>query len=367
MNAIIPKEAAVDIRSQIDRQLGELAMGNVQKVGFMDMLVKDPAIGGKVAKFAGGDKAKAGVTSYGATAPPERKNPFRLPQKYDPMAELRGLIGLETVKAQVEKTVNLLNLSRARQKEGLPQLDITHHLVFTGNPGTGKTTVARLVGQIYRNLGVLSSGHMLEVDRGNLIAPYVGHTAIQVKNVVAHAIDGVLFIDEAYSLTYDLESSKDFGPEAIQALIKLMEDYRSRLVVIVAGYTEEMNRFIYSNPGLASRFKTFIEFTDYNGRDLFRIFDYMAVKSGCRLTLAARIEAAALMHILTSEGASGNARTVRNIFEECLARQAARLAEHGRKKVDVRMLESADIPQMEELETMFASMAPRTKSVAKES
>ncbi|HTK84934.1 MAG TPA: AAA family ATPase [Patescibacteria group bacterium] len=367
MNAIIPKEAATEIRGQIDRQLAELAMGRVDKAGLMDMLVKDPAIGGRIASLAGADKAKAGVMSYGATAPPERKSLFRLPQKYDPMAELRGLIGLDTVKAQVEKTVNLINLSRTRQKEGLPQLDLTHHLVFTGNPGTGKTTVARLVGQIYCSLGVLSSGHMLEVDRGNLIAPYVGHTALLVKNVVAHALDGVLFIDEAYSLTYDLESSKDFGPEAIQALIKLMEDYRSRLVVIVAGYTEEMNKFIYSNPGLASRFKTFIEFTDYNGAELFRIFDYMAVQSGCRLTLPARIEAAALMNTLKSGAASGNARTVRNVFEECLARQAARLAVHGRKKVDVRMLEAGDVPKIDELETLFASMAPRAKSASKES
>lgn len=367
MNAIIPKDVAAEIRSQIDRQLGEIAMGRIQKATFIDQLVKDPAIGGRIAGLAGAEKARAGVMSYGATATPARKNPFRLPQRPDPMKELRGLIGLETVKAQVEKTVNLLNLSRERQKEGLPQLDITHHLVFTGNPGTGKTTVARLVGQIYRNLGVLSSGHMLEVDRGNLISPYVGHTAIQVKNVVAQAIDGVLFIDEAYSLNQDIESTKDFGPEAVQALIKLMEDYRSRLVVIVAGYTDEMNRFIVSNPGLASRFKTFIDFTDYNGRDLFQIFDYMVVQAGCRLTLPARVEAAALMNVLRSERASGNARTVRNIFEECLARQAARLAAQGRKEVDVRMLEMSDVPKIEELDTLFASMAPRTRSAGKES
>jgi stage V sporulation protein K len=349
MSARIPAKTADEIQQLIYRQLGDIALGRIQKAGFLERLVKDPAIGGRIAPYTGPDKVKAFIVSRGATGQPVRKSLFRLPRPPDPMEELNGLIGLDAVKAQVKKTVNLINLAKVRNKAGLPSLNITHHIVFTGNSGTGKTTVARLVGRIYKNLGLLKSGHLVEVDRGNLIASYIGQTAPLVKQVVAQAMDGVLFIDEAYSLASAQSTQNDFGAEAIQTLIKLMEDNRDRLVVIVAGYTEEMKTFIASNPGLASRFKTFIEFPDYDGGDLFKILNYMCETSGCRMSLGAMIEAAALMNALQTGKGFGNARTVRNIFEECLARQAGRLAARGKIKVDVRVLEVQDIPKAEEL------------------
>jgi ATPase family associated with various cellular activities (AAA) len=191
------------------------------------------------------------------------------------LAELDGLIGLDEVKAQVRKTVNLIGLGKEREKAGLPHLDLTHHLVFTGNPGTGKTTVARLVGRIYKEIGLLKSGHMIEADRGDLVGEYIGQTAPKTKEVIDRAMDGVLFIDEAYSLA-PVNVPNDFGKEVISTLIKAMEYNRGWFVVIVAGYKEEMEHMIGINPGLKSRFKTFIDFQDYSPAELFKILAHMA-------------------------------------------------------------------------------------------
>jgi hypothetical protein len=261
------------------------------------------------------------------------------------LAELDGLIGLDEVKAQVRKTVNLIGLGKAREKAGLPHLDLTHHLVFTGNPGTGKTTVARLVGRIYKEVGLLKSGHMIEADRGDLVGEYVGQTAPKTKEVIERAMDGVLFIDEAYSLAPP-DVPNDFGKEVISTLIKTMEDSRGRLVVIVAGYKEEMEHMIGINPGLKSRFKTVIDFQDYSPAELFKILVHMAAEAGIRFSVDAMTAASWLMESLdTGKKGFGNGRTVRNIFEEILARQAERLAGSRGRKVDVTIFEKEDIPE----------------------
>jgi AAA+ superfamily predicted ATPase len=266
------------------------------------------------------------------------------------LAELDELIGLDEVKKQVRKTVNLVQLGRERERKGMPRLDLTYHLVFIGNPGTGKTTVARIVGRIYKEIGLLKSGHMVEVDRGGLVANFTGQTATKTKEVIDKALDGVLFIDEAYSLTPDWGGGKKdpFGEEAVATLLKAMEDSRDRLVVIVAGYKEEMERFIDSNPGLKSRFGTVVEFEDYDSGDLLKIFVQMGSAAGIRPSLDAQIAIAKLMESLeTGAKGFGNGRTVRNIFKECVARQAQRLSEN-RKRIDVTVFEAEDIPKVGE-------------------
>jgi len=265
------------------------------------------------------------------------------------LGELDGMIGLAAVKAEVRKTINMVRLGRERDRKGMPHYDAPHHLVFRGNPGTGKTTVARMVGRIYKEMGVLKSGDMVEVDRGDMVAGYVGQTEPKTKEVIGKAMDGVLFIDEAYSLAPPEASPNDFGAQVISTLLKAMEDYRDRLVVIVAGYKEEMDHFIDSNPGLKSRFKTYVDFEDYTSEELFKIFLHLGSEYGVRPSLDAQIAISNLMASLeTGKKGFGNGRTVRNIFDECLARQGARLAEKG-NKVDLTMFEKDDIPKVGEM------------------
>ena len=205
--------------------------------------------------------------------------------------------------------------------------DMSFHLVFSGNPGTGKTTVARIVGKVYSALGILSKGHMVEVDRSGLVAGYVGQTAIKTKEVVDKALGGVLFIDEAYTLAPE-NADKDFGQEAIDTILKAMEDHRDDFVVIVAGYATLMPRFIDSNPGLKSRFNKYLYFEDYNGDQLFEIFQGRVKRNDYRLDEAA--EAAVKDHLQElyedRDGSFGNARDVRNLFEKIVAAQADRVA-----------------------------------------
>jgi AAA+ superfamily predicted ATPase len=226
----------------------------------------------------------------------------------------------------------------------LPRFDPTPHLVFTGNPGTGKTTVARIVGEIYKSIGLLKSGHLVEAKRDDLVGEYIGHTAPKTKAVIEKAIDGVLFIDEAYSLAPP-NIPNDFGKEVIATLITEMEENRGRLVVIVAGYKDEMEHMIGINPGLKSRFKTFIDFQDYSPGDLFKILTHMAAEAGIRFSVDAMTGASLLMESLeTGKKGFGNGRTVRHIFDKCLKRQAARLASKG-DKFDLTMFEKEDIPE----------------------
>jgi SpoVK/Ycf46/Vps4 family AAA+-type ATPase len=198
------------------------------------------------------------------------------------LAELDGLIGLEAVKREVHSLINLMRVRELRRKSGLPLPEMSLHLVFSGNPGTGKTTVARLFAQICRALGVLKRGHLVEVDRAGLVGGYVGQTALKTKQVLDSAIDGVLFIDEAYSLTRS-KSENDFGMECIDILLKAMEDHRDTLIVIVAGYSELMRSFLESNPGLRSRFAKVMHFPGYSPDDLWRIFKRLVEINGYQL------------------------------------------------------------------------------------
>jgi tetratricopeptide (TPR) repeat protein len=244
------------------------------------------------------------------------------------LEKLHQLIGLDTVKEEVRSLINLVKIRQLRKEARLPSVPMSLHLVFTGNPGTGKTTIARLISLIYHVLGVLSKGHLVEVDRAGLVAGYVGQTALKVHDVLNKSMGGVLFIDEAYSLT-SRGDEKDFGLEAIDTLIKGMEDKRSDLVLIVAGYPEKMRQFLKANPGIKSRFSKVIRFNDYSATELMGIFKKMCRDHRYELASEAKLEALKAFEALNPEevGLYGNGRGVRNYFELTITRQANRLGE----------------------------------------
>jgi len=241
------------------------------------------------------------------------------------LKELNNLVGLKNVKEEINNLISLINLNKIKLERGLNVYSFSLHMVFTGNPGTGKTTVARIIGKILRVLGILSKGHVIEVDRSGLVAEYIGQTAIKTNKVIDSALNGVLFIDEAYSLA---KGENDFGQEAIETLLKRMEDERNRLVVIIAGYTEQMKDFIKSNPGLQSRFNTYLHFDDYDANDLENIFRQSLVKSELQLSSEADTFAKKYFSFLfkARDKYFGNARDIRNLIEDLIKIQSNRLS-----------------------------------------
>ena len=242
------------------------------------------------------------------------------------MANLESLVGLDEVKKDVKNLVNLMKVRKLREQNQLPVPPMSLHMVFMGNPGTGKTTVARLVSSLYASIGVLSKGQLVEVDRSGLVAGYVGQTALKTKEAIESALGGVLFIDEAYSLSSGGEN--DFGREAIETILKAMEDHRDDLIVIVAGYDEPMEEFLNSNPGLKSRFNKYFNFPDYTGEQLLAIFKSQCSKNSYTLTEEAESKAIELFNKLyeNRDDNFGNGREVRNRFEDMIIRQSNRVA-----------------------------------------
>lgn len=260
-----------------------------------------------------------------ASGEDEQKAPEKTTEEL--LNELNGLVGLENVKKDVNSLVNLIKVRKLRKERGIKEIDMSLHMVFSGNPGTGKTTVARLLSEIYRSIGLLSKGHLVETDRSGLVAGYVGQTALKTKEVINSALGGVLFIDEAYALTEN-RGENDFGGEAIDTLLKAMEDNRDDFIVIVAGYPDLMDGFVCSNPGLKSRFNKYIYFADYNAEELVAMLE-MRCRNGDYI-LSDEAKACAVEYftdrVENKPENYANGRDVRNFFEKAAVNQADRLA-----------------------------------------
>ena len=319
-------------KARLDQLLDDLQRRTAHMA--RDFWGPDAAPGGTPAKAADVSDAPGGQADAPAEKSGETPAPTQAEQPQEPevtveeaLEELNHLVGLEAVKEDVESLINLVKVRKLRQERGLRCPDMSLHLVFSGNPGTGKTTVARIVGKIYRALGILSKGHLVEVDRSGLVAGYVGQTALKTQEVIQKALGGILFIDEAYALAPE-DGGKDFGQEAIDTVLKAMEDHRDDFVVIVAGYATLMPRFIDSNPGLKSRFNKYLHFADYDGAQLYQILQGMVDRGDYRLSEEAAAELKEHLEALYQHRDQnfGNARDVRNLFEKLVAAQANRVA-----------------------------------------
>ncbi|MCH2154953.1 MAG: AAA family ATPase [Opitutales bacterium] len=265
------------------------------------------------------------------------------------LEELEALVGLEGVKAEIRKLTSFLKIQEQRARHDLSQAPLSLHMVFTGNPGTGKTTVARLVARIFKALGILKKGHLVEVDRTGLVGQYVGHTEQKTGEVIQSALDGILFIDEAYALQKE-GAANDFGADAIDALVKALEDHRERLVVIVAGYQNEMETFIHANPGLRSRFNAYIIFEDYDVEELVQIFQLICQANHYELsdTGLEKLKVVFTGRIAHKGQDFGNGRTCRNLFEQAIRSQALRLSNKTSTEVtraELMEIQANDIPE----------------------
>lgn len=298
---------------------------------------------------AGGNRDQKNAQEASAAASPEPQLDLSAEdaqEKIDEiLEELNNLIGLTTVKEEVSSLINVQKVNIKRKEMGLKEADVSKHLVFSGNPGTGKTTVARILAKVYHALGLLKQGQLVEVDRAGLVAGYIGQTAIKTKEVIDSAMGGILFIDEAYTLSAN-KGEGDFGQEAIDTILKAMEDHRDEFIVIVAGYTDLMEEFLDSNPGLRSRFNKFIHFPDYTPEELRRIFEFTAGKNGYKVSQDALdyLQNYYTMKLALAEPNFANARDARNIFEKAVTRQANRLADKADcTKEELELLTLADI------------------------
>lgn len=303
-----------------------------------------------------------GQTQPATTAPETKEAVTEAPEKVEPpkledvLEELNKLYGLQNIKKEVNELISLIKVTQLRKEQNLKNPDLSYHMVFMGSPGTGKTTIARLLAKIYHALGLLKKGHLIEVDRSDLIGQYVGQTAPKVDQVVDSALGGVLFIDEAYSIVSSGEN--DFGSEAIATLLKRMEDERDNIVVIVAGYQKEMNDFIMSNPGLRSRFNKYFYFEDYLPDDLFKIFQLFVGKYDYTLSKDAEKK---VLEVLTDaynkrDHHFGNARFARNLFEQVVQNQANRIAaEEDVTREKLMLLTDADLAELDINEALHQS------------
>jgi len=304
----------------------------------------------------------AGAPASAAQAAPQE---VEKPNFDELMAELDSLVGLEDIKKDVKSLINLIKVRKLREENGLPVPPMSLHMVFMGNPGTGKTTVARLISGLYASIGVLSKGQLVEVDRSGLVAGYVGQTALKTQDVIKSAMGGVLFIDEAYALSSGGEN--DFGHEAIDTILKAMEDHRDDLIVIVAGYDGPMQQFLSSNPGLESRFNKYFYFQDYTGEQLLAIFQGRCRKNKYELTAESEEIALKLFNQLYEERSDnfGNGRDVRNRFEDMIIRQANRVAlMEAPAKEDLMAVLPEDILAEDELEEF--DVVPATEAAEAE-
>lgn len=295
-------------------------------------------------KTAGGEVKAEKKT---VTEPEKDENPGKSPNEIidEKLAALDNMVGLEAVKAEVHSLVNLMKVRKLREAEGMKNSSVSMHMVFSGNPGTGKTTVARMLAEIYGALGVLKKGHLVEVDRSGLVKGFIGQTATRVQEVVDEALGGILFIDEAYTLCVG-KGEGDFGQEAIDTLLKAMEDNRDNLAVIVAGYPDLMEEFLNSNPGLKSRFNKFIYFEDYSGQELLDILKQNCAKQDYKLSKQAETYCKKWMKQRAENKPDNfaNARDVRNFLEKAIANQATRIVEIEKPDKEIlQTIEKADV------------------------
>jgi hypothetical protein len=315
---------------------------------YKNLVVTYLALANIVAKVQDDDDSRKALSRIRTVLLPEGSEahmPKRKSFGEDLFRELDALIGLSRVKADVEQLADYVRVQQLRKQCGLKVPDLSLHMVFYGNPGTGKTTVARLIASLYRDLGILSKGHLVETDRSGLVAGYVGHTALKVREVVQQALGGVLFIDEAYALKPPTDIA-DFGDEAIETLLKLMEDHRDNLVVIVAGYTKPMERFLEANPGIRSRFNKYLVFEDYSPMQLMEIFRCFCKQSDYSISKDAEASLLSIFQesYLKRNESFGNARFARNLFERSISHLASRIMtlEHP-ERANLQLIEASDI------------------------